>query len=623
MHPSVRADALIAVRHRAFMAPRLFGSIVALGTLPIYLALRGMPSALELVVLAWIIVPIAMAYFLSRTGRYEAAHILSAVALTTIVTAVAANSSGIDSFAAIWLVLIPLEAAASGSRRMVAVAALLALGGAALLILAGSSLALPPPADRAAGTLTALGIVSASLYTTGIALGADSVARAHPWVLGIEEDQCRLIAGDMTDVITRHGEGGQVLFASSNAQAALGVPAGDLIGHGLIERIHAADRPVYLEALSGAAAANTSGHIVGTEIGPSSVEFRLRPSPVASSEAERFIWIEMRCRPFDAGEARQVVAVMRDITMRKVHQEALIEARAEAERANAAKSRFLAVMSHELRTPLNAIIGFSEMLGNDSQIRVDADRRREYARLINDSGAHLLAVVNDMLDMSRLETGDFEINLEPFKLAAVMKSCEELLALKAQEAGVVLCCEAGPELPDIVADKRAVKQILINLISNAIKFTERGGTVNVAARIDGAYALLSVEDTGIGIAADDLARIGDPFYQARGNYARRHDGTGLGLSIVKGLVGLHGGELEIRSRPGHGTHIVVRLPRDGQCTAAAAAAAGAADARRAPSPATAWPGAWQRRGELRASPAPRAAAAESAPHSDPILQKRA
>jgi cell cycle sensor histidine kinase DivJ len=630
VHPSVGADALIAVRHRAFMAPRLFASLVALGALPVYVALRGTPSTLEFVVLAWIIVPIALAYFLSRTGRYEAAHILSAAALTAIVTGVAANTGGVDSFAAIWLVLIPLEAAASGSRRAVAVAALLALAGAAFLILAGSWLDLPRPADRAAGTLMALGIVSASLYTSGIALGADSVARAHSWLLGIEEDQCRLIASDMTDVITRHGEGGHVLFASSNAQAALGVSAGDLIGQGLFERIHATDRPAYLNALSDAAATDTG--TVGSEIEAMSVEFRLRHSPRPGSGADQSIWVEMRCRPFETGAAeaelcsRQVVAVMRDITLRKVQEEALIEARADAERADAAKSRFLAVMSHELRTPLNAIIGFSQMLGNDSDIRVDADRRREYARLINDSGSHLLAVVNDMLDMSRLETGDFEINAEPFKLAAVMMSCKELLALKAQEAGVALFCDAGAELPDIVADKRAVKQILINLISNAIKFTEHGGTVSVAARIDGAQIVLTVEDTGIGIAADDLARIGDPFYQARGNYARRHDGTGLGLSIVKGLVGLHGGELEISSRPGHGTRIVVRLPREGQRTTAAmavGAVAGTADeARRAPSPTPAWPGASQRRAEWRTSTAPRAASAESS-HSDPILQKRA
>ncbi len=281
----------------------------------------------------------------------------------------------------------------------------------------------------------------------------------------------------------------------------------------------------------------------------------------------KFAWVEMRCRPLDrvprsGNDAREVVAVLRDISARKAQQEALIDARAEAERANAAKSRFLAVMSHELRTPLNAIIGFSEMLRNESQIRVDSNRRQEYARLINESGYHLLAVVNDILDMSRLETGDFEITSEPFKLAGVMVSCSELLALKAQNAGIELKCDVPSALPDIVADKRAIKQILINLISNAIKFTDRGGTVTVSATLEGQHILLLVEDTGIGIAADDLARIGDPFFQARGTYSRRHDGTGLGLSIVKGLVKLHGGDLEIRSRPGEGTRMTVRLPLD-------------------------------------------------------------
>jgi cell cycle sensor histidine kinase DivJ len=556
VHPSARADALTAVRHRAFMAPRLFGSLVALGIVPVYLALRGVPSLVEFVVLAWMIVPIATAFYLSRTGRFESAHVISALALTTIVTVVAANSGGINSFAAIWLVLIPLEAAASGSRRVVAVAALLALGSATLLIFEGSRFA-AASAEQVSGTLAALGIVSASLYATGIALGADTVARANAWLLGLEEEQYRLLAGNMTDVITRHGASGRVLFASPNAEAALGAPASDLFGHGLFDRIHIADRPAYLSVIADAASGGRT----------TSAEFRLRHDDHAEADAARFIWVEMRCRPFAGDTGRpeagaQVVAALRDVTLRRAQQEALIEARAEAERANAAKSRFLAVMSHELRTPLNAIIGFSDMLRNESQMRVDSDRRQEYARLINESGYHLLAVVNDILDMSRLETGDFEITSEPFQLAAVMVSCHELLALKAQHAGVALTCDAPSGLPDIVADKRAVKQILINLISNAIKFTDRGGTVAMSAGVEGQYIRLTVSDNGIGIAADDLARIGDPFFQARGNYARRHDGSGLGLSIVKGLVKLHGGELEIHSRPGEGTRIVVRLPVD-------------------------------------------------------------
>jgi cell cycle sensor histidine kinase DivJ len=283
----------------------------------------------------------------------------------------------------------------------------------------------------------------------------------------------------------------------------------------------------------------------------------------------RFVWIEMRCRPLDralgaalrAGE-REVVAVMRDVSGRKAQEQALEDARLEAEQANIAKSRFLATMSHELRTPLNAIIGFSEMLMNETQMRLEAERRREYASLINESGAHLLAVVNGILDMTKLDTGDFEIRPEPFRLAGVIGGCCDLLALKAREAGLDLVRDVPADLPEIVADKRACKQILLNLLSNAIKFTDRGGRVKIAAAVEGAAIAIAVEDNGIGIGEDDLPRIGKPFYQARGSYDRRHDGTGLGLSIVKGLVALHGGEVAIRSRVGEGTRITVRLPLD-------------------------------------------------------------
>ncbi len=142
-------------------------------------------------------------------------------------------------------------------------------------------------------------------------------------------------------------------------------------------------------------------------------------------------------------------------------------------------------MSHELRTPLNAIIGFSEMLTNETQMRLDVDRRREYAQLINESGHHLLSVVNGILDMSKLDTGDFEIRPEPFRLAGVIGGCCDLLALKAREAGLDLVVDVPPDLPEIVADKRALKQILINLLSNAIKFTDRGGHVKMSAALEG------------------------------------------------------------------------------------------------------------------------------------------
>ena len=560
VHPSARGDALTSARHRAFIGPRLIGSSAALASFPAYLAMRGVPSALEIVVFAWLIAPILIAYFLSRTGRYESAHVLSSLALTALVTMVAGKTGGIASFAAIWLVIVPLEAALSASRRVVAAASTLALLAAGLLMFGGAMHLLPTPAtpEQGQGALAALGIVSAALYSTGLALGAESLARTSFWLLYAEEDRYRLLARNMTDVITRHGRNGSVLFASPAAEPLFGASVADLLGHGLFDRVHVADRPAYLTALADAR----------DEV--RSVEFRVRRDrPEGGHKATvRFIWIEMRCRPFDRAlggnvtpQDREVVAVMRDVTERKAQEQALEDARNDAEQANTAKGHFLATMSHELRTPLNAIIGFSEMLANETQMRLDAERRHEYAALINDSGKHLLSVVNGILDMTKLDTGDFEIRPEPFRLAGVIGGCCDLLALKAREAGLDLVVDVPPEPAEIVADKRAVKQILINLLSNAIKFTDRGGRIKVSAAAEGTMIAITVEDNGIGIGEEDLPRVGSPFFQARGSYDRRHDGTGLGLSIVKGLVDLHGGSIDFESEPGRGSSFRVLLPQ--------------------------------------------------------------
>ncbi len=559
VHPAAREDALTAARHRAFIAPRLLGSLIALACFPGYLVFRGVPSALEVGVFGWLVAPILIAYYLSRTGRYESAHVLSSLALTGLVTVVAWRTGGIGSFAAIWLVVVPLEAGLSASRRVVALAATIALAAAGLLLVLSAVHLLPPPTAVAneQGALAALGIISAALYATGLALGAEQLARTSFWLLYAEEDRYRLLARNMTDVITRHGRNGAVLFASPAAESLFGVRAGDLMGHGLFERVHVADRPAYLTALADAAADGVDR----------SVEFRLRRGDAGEAQVPDFLWVEMRCRPLDradgiapAGE-REVVAVLRDVSDRKVQEKALDIARAESARANVAKSRFLATMSHELRTPLNAIIGFSDMLIDDSLV-FDEARRREYAKLINDSGRHLLSVVNGILDMSKMETGNFRITPEPFAPRAAIDSCCDLLALKAQEAGVALKARVGGELPEIVVDRRAFSQILINLISNAIKFTPRGGTVTVGATCETGRLVLTVEDTGVGIGAEDLPHLGEAFFQARGTYDRKHDGTGLGLSIVKGLADLHGGDTEIQSRLGEGTRVTVRLPID-------------------------------------------------------------
>jgi two-component system, cell cycle sensor histidine kinase DivJ len=562
LHPSARYDALTRARHRAFMAPRLLGSLAAFAAFPVYLAMRGAPSALEVTALAWLIAPILLSWFLSRTGRYEGAHVLSSLALAGFVMTVAMTTGGIESFAAIWLVVVPLEAALSASRRVVAFASALAMACTALLIVFGHFGMLPASEASAAvrGTLMAFGVASATLYAVGLAFGAESLARISVSLLYLEEDRYRLLARNMSDVISRHRRNGAVQFISPAAETMLGTQVTRLLGHGLFDRVHVADRPAYLTALSDAARGGEAR----------SVEFRLRRDTPRGERGQNsqvdFIWVEMRCRPLEqasetaaSGEA-EVVAVMRDVTDRKIQEQALELARTAAEQADASKTRFLATMSHELRTPLNAIIGFSEMIIQEDVLMVDAARRKEYAQLINDSGQHLLAVVNGILDMSKMESGSFEITPEPFTPRAALLNCCNLLALKARENGIDLVSRAPEDLPVMNGDPRAFKQIVLNLVSNAIKFTERGGTVTVSAGVDGSRLVLRVTDTGVGIAADDLKRIGDPFFQAGKTYQRRHEGTGLGLSIVKSLVGLHSGEMSVQSRIDEGTTVTVALP---------------------------------------------------------------
>jgi cell cycle sensor histidine kinase DivJ len=554
LHPSARYDALTRARHRAFMAPRLLGSLVAFAAFPVYLAMRGAPTAIEVAAFAWLIAPILLSWFLSRTGRYEGAHVLSSLALAGLVMMIALTTGGIESFAAVWLVVVPLEAALSASRRVVVFASALALSCAGLLIVLGHLEMVPAPDTSAAlrAVLMGFGVASATLYAAGLAFAAESLAHTSVSLLYVEEGRYRLLARNMSDVISRHSRNGAVQFISPAAETMLGAPVSRLADHGLFDRVHVADRPAYLTALSDAARGGEAR----------SVEFRLRRDAARGPNgAADFIWVEMRCRPLEqaSGEG-EVVAVMRDITERKIQEQALELARADAEQADASKTRFLATMSHELRTPLNAIIGFSEMIVQEDVLMVDAERRKEYAQLINDSGRHLLSVVNGILDMSKMESGNFEISPEPFAPRPALLHCCNLLALKARESGVDLVTRAPEDLPVMTGDPRAFKQIMLNLVANAIKFTEHGGTVTVSAAVEGARLVVDVRDTGVGIAADDLDRIGDPFFQAGKTYQRKHEGTGLGLSIVKGLVGLHNGEISLQSRVNEGTTVTVTLP---------------------------------------------------------------
>ncbi|WP_158044921.1 PAS domain-containing sensor histidine kinase [Skermanella pratensis] len=254
-----------------------------------------------------------------------------------------------------------------------------------------------------------------------------------------------------------------------------------------------------------------------------------------------------------------LVGIRTDITSLKLNEEALRKASGRAEAASLAKSQFLAHMSHELRSPLNVIIGFAEMIESRIFGSLGSPKYEEYIRDIRESGQHLLALINDILDLSKIEADKYVLNPEPMVVPDLIRTCQRAFRLRAEEVGVRLEYSGG-ELPRITADERAIKQVLINLLSNAIKFTPSGGTITLQAAVEGPTVMISVADTGEGIPAADLPRIGQPFERSVKPDGMQKDGTGLGLALSRRLVELHRGSLEISSQEGVGTQVTMRLP---------------------------------------------------------------
>jgi len=245
----------------------------------------------------------------------------------------------------------------------------------------------------------------------------------------------------------------------------------------------------------------------------------------------------------------------------QTHDDNLRAAWREAEAASRAKTEFLANMSHELRTPLNAIIGFSEIIKAEMLGPLGTDRYKLYAQDICDSGHHLLEVIGDILDISKVEAGEFELNAEASDLGDIVELCVRLVRERAEAAGITLDVEIDPGLPQLLLDRRLVKQSLINLLSNAIKFSPDPGPVTVrAARVSDGSVLLAVTDAGMGIAEADIPKILQPFSQVESAFSRSHQGTGLGLPLTKSFIEAHGGSLELHSKVGEGTSVTLRFP---------------------------------------------------------------
>ena len=272
--------------------------------------------------------------------------------------------------------------------------------------------------------------------------------------------------------------------------------------------------------------------------------------------------------------AKKVQKTARNMLIYKAQKDALIaeleeskalsdEARRRAEESNQAKSRFLATVSHELRTPLNAIIGFSELMKTEMLGPHTTPIYREYSTDVHSAGEHLLGLINDILDLTRLDSNKYQLLDDSLSIEDVAKECMRLVQLKADAGDIILREEFDPGLPNIKSDRRAVKQIWLNLLSNAIKFTPEGGTITLGVKLTKAGTVqLSVRDTGPGIPKEEIQEVMTPFGQSSLTYELAKDGAGLGLPIVQALVDLHGGRMVIRSEVGKGTDVVMEFPAD-------------------------------------------------------------
>ncbi len=363
------------------------------------------------------------------------------------------------------------------------------------------------------------------------------------------QEQARL--EDVIDaVVLRIGLNGDVADASSQSRVLLKLAPELLSGTGLFDRIHLADRVAYLSALADMRE--------GAALRRVELRIRLPKGDAADLGANHRPFLLELMRGGD-----DLVALLRANDEMVDLRETLDVARESAAGADVAKGRFLAAVSHELRTPLNAIIGFSDMLLNEIFGGFKDPRQKEYVELVRDSGQHLLAVVTSILDVSRIESGAYSAQPEPFRFVDAVEMCQSMMRIQAETKHITLTTQIPVDAGEINADRRAVQQILINLTSNAIKFTPDGGAVSIGARRLGSRLHFWVSDTGIGIAEADLCNLGKPFMQIQNDYTRRFEGTGLGLSLVKGLVSLHDGTMSIESAPGEGTKVTISLPVDG------------------------------------------------------------
>ncbi|MER9725001.1 MULTISPECIES: HAMP domain-containing sensor histidine kinase [unclassified Mesorhizobium] len=545
VHPAIigQGDRL---RQRRFIGIMLAAPFFAAGA-AVTLVTSGMGAA---VTVATIFAAFGLCWFaallVAASGKMTlAAQVALAAGGLALAGAVAA-AGGLASPVALLALALPFEAWwIGGSKRAALWGGLSAL--AAMLLQPFVASVVPLGGAQVAAWHWLLPLAWGLTLVPRLAALGDA-ARAQPALLPNDRLE------DMIDAVVLHvARHGEVLDASAKARTILKLPPELLFGAGLFDRIHLSDRVAYLSALAdmrdGALARRLDLRVRLPQDGSASTADNYRPFQLELMRAEE--------------QQETFTLLLRENDETAELRDELAAANEAAASAEVAKGRFLAVVSHELRTPLNAIIGFSDMLLHEMFGGFKDPRQKEYVGLVKESGQHLLAVVTSILDVSRIEAGAYATEPEPFRFIEAVEMCQSMMQLQANAKNIDLQAQIAPDAGEINADRRAVQQILINLVSNAVKFTPDGGDVVVGAKRIGSRLHFWVRDTGIGIAEEDFVNLGKPFMQIQNDYTRRFEGTGLGLSLVKGLVALHDGTMSIESMPGEGTTVTISLPVNG------------------------------------------------------------
>ncbi len=360
------------------------------------------------------------------------------------------------------------------------------------------------------------------------------------------------VLNSMPDNTSLHTANGDAVWVSKNAKKTFTATSPNLLGKAFFDAANPQDKLKIFKAFSDCANLGETQSIV----------FRAQQQ-VNTGNVEAYTY-ELRISAYQYDNQELYLALIRDITTEQCELDRAHKEIKQANASNSTKSLFLSNMSHELRTPLNAIIGFSQMLMGEAALVISEDKKTEYAEHINQSANHLLNIINDVLDLSKIEAGKFQIIPEVLNVSQELESTLKLMDPLASKAKLSIKTEIADELPNITADPRALRQIIMNLVANAIKFSTEHSQVKVTLKRDRRKIRLEVADNGLGMKPEAVEQLGKSFFQVEQTASRRFEGTGLGLSIVFGLIKLHDGTISFRSKLEQGTTVSVELPISNQ-----------------------------------------------------------